>query len=155
MQPHSIKAGHGYNTNTPMPTLCTAYTIHTLTVSSVPNATMNGVARHTACKLCRDRKVRCSGEQPACETCQRAGEECVYVSACRPNKVDLVQTVETLQERLGRLPIPEPPPTSVMLRESRKSNCAGWNRQGRRPHPSDGEPSSDKQDGSVIRNLES
>ncbi|PVH72164.1 hypothetical protein DL98DRAFT_502707 [Cadophora sp. DSE1049] len=63
---------------------------------------MNGVARHTACKLCRDRKVRCSGEQPACETCQRAGEECVYVPACRPNKVDLVQTVETLQERLDK-----------------------------------------------------
>ena len=77
-------------------------------VSSVSNTTMSGLARHTACKLCRDRKVRCSGEQPACKTCQRAGEECVYVSACRPKNVDLVQTVETLQERLGRLLFPEP-----------------------------------------------
>ncbi|KAI9730797.1 MAG: hypothetical protein M1818_008077 [Claussenomyces sp. TS43310] len=63
---------------------------------------MSGVLRHTACRLCRDRKVRCNGEQPACETCRRAGEECVYLPTCRPNKVDLVQTVETLQERLDK-----------------------------------------------------
>ncbi|EHK39353.1 hypothetical protein TRIATDRAFT_133358 [Trichoderma atroviride IMI 206040] len=62
---------------------------------------MNGAhSRRIACKLCRDRKVRCGGEQPACEKCRRAGEECVYLSTQRPTKADLLQTVEDLQKRL-------------------------------------------------------
>jgi hypothetical protein len=63
---------------------------------------MNGVSRHIACVLCRDRKVRCNGEQPACEKCRQAGEKCVYLPTCRPNKADLAQKLDTLQQRLGR-----------------------------------------------------
>ncbi|KAK9414812.1 putative Hemerythrin-like domain-containing protein [Seiridium unicorne] len=63
---------------------------------------MSVITRHTACKLCRDRKVRCDGEQPACEKCRRTGEQCVYLAPSRSNKVDLQTTVETLQQRLNR-----------------------------------------------------
>lgn len=52
-------------------------------------------------KLCRDRKVRCGGEQPECDKCRRAGEQCVYLPTQKPSKADLAQTVETLQKRLG------------------------------------------------------
>ncbi|KAK4240605.1 hypothetical protein C8A03DRAFT_13118 [Achaetomium macrosporum] len=63
---------------------------------------MNGVSRHIACVSCRDRKVRCNGEQPACEKCRQAGEKCVYLPTCRPSKADLAQKVDTLQQRLGK-----------------------------------------------------
>ncbi|KAH6844705.1 hypothetical protein B0I37DRAFT_378112 [Chaetomium sp. MPI-CAGE-AT-0009] len=63
---------------------------------------MNGVSRHIACVLCRDRKVRCNGEQPACEKCRQAGEKCVYLPTCRPNKADLAQKLDTLQQRLEK-----------------------------------------------------
>lgn len=56
-------------------------------------------------KLCRDRKVRCGGEQPACEKCRRAGEECVYLPTQKPSKAELAQTVETLQKRLGEVTV--------------------------------------------------
>lgn len=54
-------------------------------------------------KLCRDRKVRCGGEQPACEKCRRAGEQCVYLPTQKPSKADLAHTVEVLQQRLGEV----------------------------------------------------
>ncbi|ETS88150.1 hypothetical protein PFICI_01978 [Pestalotiopsis fici W106-1] len=59
-----------------------------------------GHSRRVACKLCRDRKVKCGGEQPQCQKCVRAGEQCVYVPVQRPTKADLAQTVESLQKRL-------------------------------------------------------
>jgi hypothetical protein len=59
-----------------------------------------GPLRHTACKSCRERKVRCGGEQPACAKCRAAGEECVYLPTQRPTRADLTQTVEALQKRL-------------------------------------------------------
>ncbi|OIW32211.1 hypothetical protein CONLIGDRAFT_629910 [Coniochaeta ligniaria NRRL 30616] len=59
--------------------------------------------RHVACKLCRERKVRCPGQQPACDKCRRAGEECIYLPAQKPFKSasDLHETVEALQKRLN------------------------------------------------------
>ncbi|KAI0390303.1 hypothetical protein F5Y17DRAFT_70861 [Xylariaceae sp. FL0594] len=63
---------------------------------------MNNLSRHIACKLCRDRKVRCDGGQPSCEKCLRAGEKCVYVPTHKPTKADLAQTIESLQERLDK-----------------------------------------------------
>lgn len=56
-------------------------------------------------KLCRDRKVRCGGEQPACEKCRRAGEQCVYLPTQKPSKAELAQTVEALQKRLGEVTV--------------------------------------------------
>ncbi|KAI3336498.1 hypothetical protein HD806DRAFT_7992 [Xylariaceae sp. AK1471] len=64
--------------------------------------TMNNLSRHIACKLCRDRKVRCDGGQPTCEKCQRSGETCIYVPTHKPTKADLAQTIESLQERLDK-----------------------------------------------------
>ncbi|KAI0402675.1 hypothetical protein F4802DRAFT_574611 [Xylaria palmicola] len=64
--------------------------------------TMNSLSRHIACKLCRDRKVRCDGGQPACEKCRRSGENCIYVPTHKPTKADLAQTIESLQERLDK-----------------------------------------------------
>ncbi|KAI1422033.1 hypothetical protein F5Y12DRAFT_656544 [Xylaria sp. FL1777] len=63
---------------------------------------MNNISRHIACKLCRDRKVRCDGGQPSCEKCRRSGETCVYVPTHKPTKADLAQTIESLQERLDK-----------------------------------------------------
>ncbi|KAI1312021.1 hypothetical protein F5Y03DRAFT_262238 [Xylaria venustula] len=63
---------------------------------------MNNVSRHIACKLCRDRKVRCDGGQPSCEKCRRSGETCIYVPTHKPTKADLAQTIESLQERLDK-----------------------------------------------------
>ncbi|KAI1822706.1 hypothetical protein F4861DRAFT_378237 [Xylaria intraflava] len=63
---------------------------------------MNNLSRHIACKLCRDRKVRCDGGQPSCEKCRRSGETCVYVPTHKPTKADLAQTIESLQERLDK-----------------------------------------------------
>ncbi|KAL2146384.1 hypothetical protein VTI28DRAFT_4137 [Corynascus sepedonium] len=57
-------------------------------------------SRRIACKLCRDRKVRCPGEQPACAKCRRVGEQCVYVPAQRSTKANLNETIEALQKRL-------------------------------------------------------
>ncbi|KAF3011505.1 hypothetical protein E8E14_008236 [Neopestalotiopsis sp. 37M] len=62
--------------------------------------TNGGQPRHIACKLCRDRKVKCGGEQPQCRKCLQAGEQCVYMPVQRPTKADLAQTVESLQKRL-------------------------------------------------------
>lgn len=65
--------------------------------------TGNG-SRHLACKTCRDRKVRCDGLQPACQKCERAGEKCVYIMPFKQSKAELAESMEMLQERLGRRP---------------------------------------------------
>ena len=65
--------------------------------------TMNS-SRRIACKLCRDRKVRCDGEQPSCQRCLRAGETCVYTPTSCPTKADLLQTIESLRARVGKCP---------------------------------------------------
>ncbi|KAH9861477.1 hypothetical protein J1614_011224 [Plenodomus biglobosus] len=36
-----------------------------------------------ACKLCRKRKVRCSGDMPRCANCQASNSQCVYEQARR------------------------------------------------------------------------
>ncbi|KAG8164269.1 hypothetical protein KVR01_006187 [Diaporthe batatas] len=62
--------------------------------------TTGGSSRHMACKPCRDRKVRCGGEQPICDKCRRAGEHCDYLPTQKPTKADLAHKVEALQRRL-------------------------------------------------------
>ncbi|KAL9124057.1 MAG: hypothetical protein Q9217_006578, partial [Psora testacea] len=61
---------------------------------------MNNMSRHRACKLCRDRKVRCDGNQPVCDKCRRLGENCVYSPTYKPTKADLAQTIESLRDRI-------------------------------------------------------
>ena len=55
-----------------------------------------------ACRTCRDRKVRCDGGQPACQKCERAREECVYVPASKQTKAELAESLDMVQERLGK-----------------------------------------------------
>ncbi|KAL8911263.1 MAG: hypothetical protein Q9171_003561 [Xanthocarpia ochracea] len=57
-------------------------------------------SRHKACNLCRDRKVRCDGNQPVCDKCRRQGETCVYSPTYKPTKAELAQTVENLRDRI-------------------------------------------------------
>ncbi|KKK13009.1 hypothetical protein ARAM_001881 [Aspergillus rambellii] len=63
---------------------------------------MTASSRHMACRTCRDRKVRCDGGQPSCETCKRHGETCVYVQSTRQSKNDLLAKIDDLQDRLAR-----------------------------------------------------
>ncbi|KAF4236333.1 hypothetical protein CNMCM8980_003095 [Aspergillus fumigatiaffinis] len=63
---------------------------------------MTAPSRHMACRTCRERKVRCDGGQPSCETCKRHGEKCVYVQSSRQTKNDLLAKIDNLQERLAR-----------------------------------------------------
>ncbi|KAI8938874.1 hypothetical protein NX059_004733 [Plenodomus lindquistii] len=57
-----------------------------------------------ACKLCRKRKVRCSGEVPRCGTCQGTDSECVYEQARRDRlkeSTDLNASLVTLLKNLS------------------------------------------------------
>ncbi|KAI1136387.1 hypothetical protein F5Y05DRAFT_415157 [Hypoxylon sp. FL0543] len=76
------------------------------------------MSRHMACKVCRDRKVRCDGNQPACDKCIRSGDECVYAPPSLPSRQELAQTIESLQERLVKA-------EAQILEQSRTSQCAG------------------------------
>ncbi|KAI1140570.1 hypothetical protein F5Y05DRAFT_378903 [Hypoxylon sp. FL0543] len=60
------------------------------------------MSRHMACKLCRDRKVRCDGGQPSCDKCRRSGDKCVYAPTSIPTRADMAQIIENLQGRLAR-----------------------------------------------------
>ncbi|KAI0105149.1 hypothetical protein F4776DRAFT_647445 [Hypoxylon sp. NC0597] len=60
------------------------------------------MSRHMACKLCRDRKVRCDGGQPSCDKCRRSGDKCVYAPTSIPTRADMAQIIENLQSRLAR-----------------------------------------------------
>jgi hypothetical protein len=43
----------------------------------VTNATLRTAI---ACRACRERKTRCSGDQPGCRYCSKAGIQCEYTS---------------------------------------------------------------------------
>ena len=63
-----------------------------------------GKSRHTACSVCRERKIRCDGAQPSCSRCIRLGHQCSYMVARRNNSGDKHQfshALETLDARLG------------------------------------------------------
>ncbi|WVW78287.1 hypothetical protein I302_100241 [Kwoniella bestiolae CBS 10118] len=48
--------------------------------------------RGMACKFCRRRKLRCSGERPACSSCVKYKQECEYQP---PAKISKVQALES------------------------------------------------------------
>ncbi|KAK6903579.1 hypothetical protein I203_107084 [Kwoniella mangroviensis CBS 8507] len=48
--------------------------------------------RGMACKFCRRRKLRCSGERPACSSCVKYKQECEYQP---PAKISKVQSLES------------------------------------------------------------
>lgn len=45
-------------------------------VSQPSNSPIN--KRHTACDMCRQRKLKCNGEKPSCQTCIKLGRACEY-----------------------------------------------------------------------------
>lgn len=45
-----------------------------------PENSSNKPKRHTACELCRRRKLKCNGEKPSCETCTRLKKTCEYTT---------------------------------------------------------------------------
>ncbi|KAI4211987.1 MAG: hypothetical protein LQ351_005327 [Letrouitia transgressa] len=64
-----------------------------------------GRSRHTACSVCRERKIRCDGIQPNCSRCVRLGHQCSYMVARRNdsgNKHQFSQALETLDARLAQ-----------------------------------------------------
>ncbi|KAK5999756.1 hypothetical protein QM012_005162 [Aureobasidium pullulans] len=44
-----------------------------------------------ACQSCQKRKVKCSGERPACMLCQQRGQSCVYDSEAGISRVEAVR----------------------------------------------------------------
>ncbi|KAK1984709.1 hypothetical protein LZ30DRAFT_768621 [Colletotrichum cereale] len=63
---------------------------------------MNTMSRRMACKVCRERKVRCDGE-PECGNCRRSGDPCVYLPTNKSTKADISQSLEAIQDRLERV----------------------------------------------------
>ncbi|KAF1849131.1 uncharacterized protein K460DRAFT_280163 [Cucurbitaria berberidis CBS 394.84] len=70
--------------------------------------TLTGVIRPRACKTCRRRKVRCSGDLPCCTNCQISNSNCVYEQARRDRLREATQLNQTfvsllrdLSERVG------------------------------------------------------
>ncbi|KAJ9236381.1 transcriptional regulator family: Fungal Specific TF [Paecilomyces variotii] len=60
----------------------------------------NTFMRHTACNICRQRKVRCDGGRPCCHNCAVRGCECTYARPGSQGNSDLHRTVKELNERL-------------------------------------------------------
>ncbi|KAH8594525.1 fungal-specific transcription factor domain-containing protein [Bisporella sp. PMI_857] len=55
-----------------------------------------------ACAPCRERKIRCSGEKPACDSCQRRSQECSY--AVRLESIPgVTESFQSVLDRLQRL----------------------------------------------------
>ncbi|KAK1979457.1 hypothetical protein LZ30DRAFT_177173 [Colletotrichum cereale] len=65
--------------------------------------------RHTACKSCRDKKVRCDGDQPSCSKCLRSGDQCLYMPIPTPTRATLANMVNEMQQRLERAEARLPP----------------------------------------------
>nr|POE74063.1 hypothetical protein CFP56_72367 [Quercus suber] len=38
-----------------------------------------GVPHHSACRSCRERKLRCDGQKPCCERCRDGSSKCEYI----------------------------------------------------------------------------
>lgn len=76
-------------------------------------------SRHTsrACSVCRRRKTKCDGVEPACGTCTVQGHECVYSQEPDKRKTrDTHLAIEDLQEKVARL-------EEKILRQSLKENA--------------------------------
>lgn len=60
--------------------------------------------RHIACVHCREKKIKCDGEQPTCQRCMRQRHHCVYMSAKMQDdtRTDLANYLDVLNERLSQ-----------------------------------------------------
>ncbi|EGD86494.1 hypothetical protein H112_04987 [Trichophyton rubrum D6] len=59
--------------------------------------------RHIACRTCRERKIRCDGQQP-CSRCAGQSQSCVYTtpSSSDAGTSDLTQQLQMMNDRLRR-----------------------------------------------------
>lgn len=51
-----------------------------------------------ACQVCRERKIKCGGQKPACEQCATLGVECAYVSSQREKREIQVEQLKSENE---------------------------------------------------------
>nr|XP_018265326.1 uncharacterized protein I303_01690 [Kwoniella dejecticola CBS 10117]OBR87484.1 hypothetical protein I303_01690 [Kwoniella dejecticola CBS 10117] len=67
--------------------------------------------RGMACKFCRRRKLRCSGERPACTSCVKYKQECEYLPPAKAQKVQALESrVAELSDIINQGTIPNVPP---------------------------------------------
>ncbi|KAF5232763.1 hypothetical protein FAUST_8550 [Fusarium austroamericanum] len=81
--------------------------------SATPTATRRqasarpGKARSLACRQCRDRKIRCDGARPVCDSCSRRGlcaEQCVYPEIEHEGSIASSRSyIRALQKRVQEL----------------------------------------------------
>lgn len=64
--------------------------------------TMSKRPRHIACRTCRERKIRCDGQQP-CSRCAGQSQSCVYTtpSSSDAGTSDLTQQLQMMNDRLS------------------------------------------------------
>lgn len=72
--------------------------------SGTKNSNSKRPKKHSACQQCRNRKIKCYGEQPTCSNCLSAGSKCIYTE---PKKRGFppgyIQRLETYANGLERL----------------------------------------------------
>ncbi|KIL95390.1 hypothetical protein FAVG1_00127 [Fusarium avenaceum] len=70
-------------------------------------ASRPGKARSLACRQCRDRKIRCDGARPVCDSCSRRGlcaEQCVYPEIEHEGSIASSRSyIRALQKRVQEL----------------------------------------------------
>lgn len=69
------------------------------------NPNSNRPKRHTACELCRRRKLKCNGQKPRCETCVRLNKECQYTTLHKKSgpQRGYLKKLETRLEQMEQL----------------------------------------------------
>jgi hypothetical protein len=68
-------------TKSSTPSSCATGPSATATATRRQASARPGKARSLACRQCRDRKIRCDGARPVCDSCSRRGlcaDQCVY-----------------------------------------------------------------------------
>ena len=56
-----------------------------------------------ACEECRERKIKCGGQKPACEQCATFGVGCVYPSSRREKQEVQIQQLKSENEQFKSL----------------------------------------------------
>lgn len=74
-------------------------------MSSHPTFTHRGKPRQRrsgACVACHQRKIRCTGEQPACTECRKSGIDCIYRKPRYLTEAEAGQTAAAIEESKTR-----------------------------------------------------
>ncbi|WWC68074.1 uncharacterized protein I206_101993 [Kwoniella pini CBS 10737] len=82
-------------------------------IASIDHIAPSGTSlrRGMACKFCRRRKLRCSGERPACSSCVKYKQECEYQPPAKAQKVQALESrVAELSDIINQGSVPNIPP---------------------------------------------